>query len=59
MIDFNKFDYVGVVYLQMKNIKHDRKQIFLAGTKVYPSAWEDKKNPSESRFPAQVQIITR
>ncbi|XP_071737452.1 DCD domain-containing protein NRP-B-like [Rutidosis leptorrhynchoides] len=29
------------------------------GTNIDPSAWEDKKNPGESRFPAQVQVITR
>ncbi|KAG8375130.1 hypothetical protein BUALT_Bualt10G0068400 [Buddleja alternifolia] len=29
------------------------------GTNIDPSAWEDKKNPGESRFPAQVRVITR
>uniref|UniRef100_A0A5B7B0Q7 Putative B2 protein-like n=1 Tax=Davidia involucrata TaxID=16924 RepID=A0A5B7B0Q7_DAVIN len=29
------------------------------GTNIDPSAWEDKKNPGESRFPAQVQVLTR
>ncbi|KAK1564800.1 hypothetical protein Q3G72_011865 [Acer saccharum] len=29
------------------------------GTNIDPSAWEDKKCPGESRFPAQVQVITR
>ena len=27
------------------------------GTNIDPSAWEDKKCPGESRFPAQVHII--
>lgn len=25
------------------------------GSNIDPSAWEDKKNPGESRFPAQVR----
>ncbi|XP_031125514.1 B2 protein-like [Ipomoea triloba] len=29
------------------------------GTNIDPSAWEDKKNPGESRFPAQVRVVTR
>ncbi|QCD78475.1 cleavage and polyadenylation specificity factor subunit 4 [Vigna unguiculata] len=29
------------------------------GTNIDPVAWEDKKCPGESRFPAQVQVITR
>ncbi|KAF8380029.1 hypothetical protein HHK36_027499 [Tetracentron sinense] len=29
------------------------------GTNIDPMAWEDKKCPGESRFPAQVQVITR
>ncbi|KAF7828118.1 B2 protein-like [Senna tora] len=29
------------------------------GTNIDPTAWEDKKCPGESRFPAQVQVITR
>ncbi|KAJ8555893.1 hypothetical protein K7X08_013389 [Anisodus acutangulus] len=29
------------------------------GSDIDPSAWEDKKNPSESRFPAQVLVVTR
>ncbi|XP_076882741.1 DCD domain-containing protein NRP-B-like [Bidens hawaiensis] len=29
------------------------------GTNIDPTAWEDKKNPGESRFPAQVLVITR
>ncbi|KAI4326804.1 hypothetical protein L6164_019335 [Bauhinia variegata] len=29
------------------------------GTNIDPSAWEDKKCPGESRFPAQVRVITR
>lgn len=29
------------------------------GTNIDPSAWEDKKNPGESRFPAQVKVHTR
>ncbi|XP_061355406.1 DCD domain-containing protein NRP-A-like [Gastrolobium bilobum] len=29
------------------------------GTNIDPAAWEDKKCPGESRFPAQVQVITR
>ncbi|KAK2991436.1 hypothetical protein RJ640_019082 [Escallonia rubra] len=29
------------------------------GTNIDPSAWEDKKNPGESRFPAQVRVLTR
>ncbi|XP_076945523.1 B2 protein-like [Bidens hawaiensis] len=29
------------------------------GTNIDPSAWEDKKNPGESRFPAQVRVMTR
>ncbi|KAL2516713.1 DCD (Development and Cell Death) domain protein [Abeliophyllum distichum] len=29
------------------------------GTNIDPTAWEDKKNPAESRFPAQVRVITR
>ncbi|CAO2819261.1 unnamed protein product [Amaranthus hypochondriacus] len=29
------------------------------GTNIDPSAWEDKKNPGESRFPAQVKVQTR
>ncbi|KAL2902923.1 B2 protein [Bienertia sinuspersici] len=29
------------------------------GTNIDPSAWEDKKNPGESRFPAQVRVQTR
>ncbi|EPS66990.1 hypothetical protein M569_07785, partial [Genlisea aurea] len=29
------------------------------GTNIDPSAWEDKKNPGESRFPAQVPVVTR
>lgn len=27
------------------------------GTNIDPSAWEDKKNPGESRFPAQVYVL--
>ncbi|KAJ0918253.1 putative development/cell death domain-containing protein [Helianthus annuus] len=30
-----------------------------SGTNIDPFAWEDKKNPGESRFPAQVCVITR
>ncbi|XAR70156.1 hypothetical protein NMG60_11026926 [Bertholletia excelsa] len=29
------------------------------GTNIDPTAWEDKKKPGESRFPAQVRIVTR
>ncbi|KAK4802615.1 hypothetical protein SAY86_000818 [Trapa natans] len=29
------------------------------GSNIDPSAWEDKKCPGESRFPAQVRVITR
>ncbi|PRQ17358.1 putative development/cell death domain-containing protein [Rosa chinensis] len=29
------------------------------GTNFDPSAWEDKKCPGESRFPAQVKVLTR
>ncbi|XP_010267585.1 PREDICTED: B2 protein [Nelumbo nucifera] len=29
------------------------------GTNIDPAAWEDKKNPGESRFPAQVRVVTR
>ncbi|XP_022942139.1 putative uncharacterized protein DDB_G0282133 [Cucurbita moschata] len=29
------------------------------GTNIDPTAWEDKKTPGESRFPAQVRIMTR
>ncbi|KAK9926932.1 hypothetical protein M0R45_024140 [Rubus argutus] len=29
------------------------------GTNFDPSAWEDKKCPGESRFPAQVRVLTR
>ncbi|OIW09906.1 hypothetical protein TanjilG_32055 [Lupinus angustifolius] len=29
------------------------------GSNLDPSAWEDKKCPGESRFPAQVRVITR
>ncbi|GMJ06277.1 Asparagine-rich protein 1, asparagine-rich protein [Hibiscus trionum] len=29
------------------------------GTNIDPTAWEDKKCPGESRFPAQVSVITR
>ncbi|XP_074317685.1 DCD domain-containing protein NRP-B-like [Silene latifolia] len=29
------------------------------GTNIDPMAWEDKKNPGESRFPAQVRVHTR
>ncbi|XP_073119184.1 DCD domain-containing protein NRP-B [Henckelia pumila] len=29
------------------------------GSNIDPTAWEDKKNPGESRFPAQVRVITR
>ncbi|EPS69727.1 hypothetical protein M569_05038, partial [Genlisea aurea] len=29
------------------------------GTNIDSTAWEDKKNPGESRFPAQVRVITR
>ncbi|XP_011026851.1 PREDICTED: putative uncharacterized protein DDB_G0286901 [Populus euphratica] len=29
------------------------------GTNIDPSAWEDKKCPGESRFPAQVRVMTR
>ncbi|KAG4909550.1 hypothetical protein JHK82_055580 [Glycine max] len=29
------------------------------GSNIDPTAWEDKKCPGESRFPAQVQVITR
>ncbi|XP_009587755.1 B2 protein [Nicotiana tomentosiformis] len=29
------------------------------GSNIDPSAWEDKKNPGESRFPAQVRVVTR
>ncbi|CAI9759342.1 unnamed protein product [Fraxinus pennsylvanica] len=29
------------------------------GTNIDPTAWEDKKNPGESRFPAQVRVVTR
>ncbi|KAI4315548.1 hypothetical protein L6164_028345 [Bauhinia variegata] len=29
------------------------------GTNIDPSAWEDKKYPCNSRFPAQVRVITR
>ncbi|GAA0146480.1 hypothetical protein LIER_36328 [Lithospermum erythrorhizon] len=29
------------------------------GTNIDPTAWEDKKNPGESRFPAQVCVVTR
>lgn len=29
------------------------------GTNIDPTAWEDKKNTGESRFPAQVRVVTR
>ncbi|XP_020591873.1 B2 protein-like [Phalaenopsis equestris] len=29
------------------------------GTNIDPTAWEDKKHPGESRYPAQVRVITR
>ncbi|XP_074572839.1 DCD domain-containing protein NRP-B-like [Curcuma longa] len=29
------------------------------GTNIDPTAWEDKKGPGESRFPAQVRVVTR
>lgn len=29
------------------------------GTNIDPTAWEDKKCPGESRFPAQVRVVTR
>ncbi|XP_051137614.1 B2 protein-like [Andrographis paniculata] len=29
------------------------------GANIDPTAWEDKKNPGESRFPAQVRVMTR
>ncbi|KAL4570650.1 hypothetical protein LXL04_026309 [Taraxacum kok-saghyz] len=29
------------------------------GTNIDPCAWEDKKNEGESRFPAQVRVMTR
>ncbi|XP_057802488.1 B2 protein-like isoform X2 [Salvia miltiorrhiza] len=29
------------------------------GTNIDPTAWEDKKNQGESRFPAQVRVVTR
>ncbi|XP_031495810.1 B2 protein [Nymphaea colorata] len=29
------------------------------GTNIDPMAWEDKKCPGESRFPAQVKVVTR
>nr|XP_043606051.1 B2 protein-like [Erigeron canadensis] len=29
------------------------------GTNIDPLAWEDKKNQGESRFPAQVRVLTR
>ncbi|KAG0454591.1 hypothetical protein HPP92_023883 [Vanilla planifolia] len=29
------------------------------GTNIDPAAWEDKKHPGESRFPAQVRVVTR
>ncbi|KAK7251447.1 hypothetical protein RIF29_34651 [Crotalaria pallida] len=29
------------------------------GSNIDPTAWEDKKCPGESRFPAQVKVITR
>ncbi|KAG0486542.1 hypothetical protein HPP92_008637 [Vanilla planifolia] len=29
------------------------------GTNIDPTAWEDKKHPGESRFPAQVRVVTR
>ncbi|KAM7494359.1 hypothetical protein LguiB_028968 [Lonicera macranthoides] len=29
------------------------------GTNIDPTAWEDKKNPGESRFPAQIRVKTR
>ncbi|XP_043716339.1 B2 protein-like [Telopea speciosissima] len=29
------------------------------GTNIDPTAWEDKKCPGESRFPAQVRVFTR
>jgi hypothetical protein len=29
------------------------------GTNIDPTAWEDKKNLGESRFPAQVRVMTR
>ncbi|PON34224.1 Development/cell death domain containing protein [Parasponia andersonii] len=29
------------------------------GSNIDPTAWEDKKCPGESRFPAQVQVVTR
>ncbi|KAK9059344.1 hypothetical protein SSX86_021964 [Deinandra increscens subsp. villosa] len=33
--------------------------VSFGGTNIDPSAWEDKKNPGESRFPAQVRVMTR
>lgn len=29
------------------------------GSNIDPTAWEDKKNQGESRFPAQVRVVTR
>jgi hypothetical protein len=29
------------------------------GTNIDPTAWEDKKNQGESRFPAQIRVMTR
>ncbi|KAJ9173741.1 hypothetical protein P3X46_016850 [Hevea brasiliensis] len=42
---------------------HQLHGIFMAasfgGTNIDPLAWEDKKCPGESRFPAQVRVVTR
>ncbi|CAL0323234.1 unnamed protein product [Lupinus luteus] len=36
------------------------KQLFgFGGTNIDPTAWEDKRNPGESCFPAQVRVTTR
>ncbi|KAK8968110.1 hypothetical protein KSP40_PGU014735 [Platanthera guangdongensis] len=29
------------------------------GANIDPAAWEDKKHPGESRFPAQIKVVTR
>ncbi|EES00901.1 uncharacterized protein DDB_G0283357 [Sorghum bicolor] len=33
--------------------------VSFGGTNIDPTAWEDKKCPGESRFPAQVRVATR
>ncbi|OAY75405.1 B2 protein [Ananas comosus] len=49
----------GYIFVCNNETMEENLQRQLFGTNIDPIAWEDKKCPGESRFPAQVRVMTR